>query len=270
MRRKEVHIFTCGVSVLDNLIRKYEGKRSELITRLGRQLKEGRDINELVGGLDDSELERLRKIATEYIKERPEEASAEIKAFIRYLGKRGLSVENAGELVKKVYLLVSNTRAGMLAGEVIKEYLRGINVPTSTLTITGFERMDFKEALKELKREIKPLIGAFKKVVLNLTGGFKPEIAVLSAMAAENGLSSYYIYRGAEDVVELPVNHITLKLKNIANLRDLLMVVLGSVLSILDTVSPLTPPTMILHTIIMKLLIIVALTMLGVRARLRS
>ncbi|RLE83963.1 MAG: hypothetical protein DRJ41_03970, partial [Thermoprotei archaeon] len=60
------------------------------------------------------------------------------------------------------------------------------------------------------------------------------------------------------------------KLKNIANLRDLLMVVLGSVLSILDTVSPLTPPTMILHTIIIKLLIIVTLTMLGVRARLRS
>ena len=127
----------------------------------------------------------------------PRKASAEMNAFYGYL-------EEFGRGVEEVHLIVSDTEVGRFTANALMEYLerRGFNV--SKHTVRGFGSEDFELALRNLRETVRSIVARSKEVVLNLTGGFKAEIAALSVLAAESGLRAYYIHESARRVAILP------------------------------------------------------------------
>ena len=130
---------------------------------------------------------------------------AEINALFGYLRERGLKPEEATKLIGEVHLISSDTVLGNLSASALEEYLKSIlpKVPVHLHRVMGFQTGNFEVALINLKEKVRE-ISKGKKVVLNLTGGFKAEIAALSALAAESGFRAYYIHEVGQRTVELP------------------------------------------------------------------
>lgn len=197
---RETHIITCGLSLLTNTVRSALSREIPLEieeSRL-RSLANPREVEVTLRSLSDEEKEALERAMVNLLEGNPRKASAEMNAFYGYLEE----FERGG--VEEVHLIVSDTEAGRFTANALMEYLerRGFNV--SKHTVRGFGSEDFELALRNLRETVRSIVVRSKEVVLNLTGGFKAEIAALSVLAAESGLRAYYIHESARRVAILP------------------------------------------------------------------
>ena len=206
VRFGEVHVVTCGVSLLTNAARAHlrGGPSLPLGEEVVRDLANPRITEQVVSGMSEEERDRLSSALLEYVGSDPRRASAELNALAAYLEERGVELSRAVEVVGEVHLLSSDTSSGSLAAWVLARYLEGLGVQTSVYKIRGFQSGDYEAALENLRAAVKSLVDRFGDVVLNLTGGFKAEVAALSVLAAESGLRAYYIHESARRVVFLP------------------------------------------------------------------
>jgi putative CRISPR-associated protein (TIGR02619 family) len=203
---KETHIVTCGISSIINFARaviRGEFKPTKSIGRyILEKLADPRNSNFVV---EKEEIAELYDQLVDFIKSNPRRASAEINALFGYLQERGLEPEEAPKLIEEVHLLSSDTVLGNLSARALEGFLKSIlpDVPVYLHPVMGFQTGNFEVALINLKEKVRE-ISRGKKVVLNLTGGFKAEIAALSALAAESGFRAYYIHEIGKRTVELP------------------------------------------------------------------
>ncbi len=206
MPSKEVHVVTCGVSLLSNAIRSHLVGKIDLGVddELVRSMSSPNSIEEVVGSLTSVDAQRLEASLLGYAESDPRGASAELNALAAYLDERGADLDRASELISEVHLLASDTSSGALTAGVLAKFLRERGVAVSVHTVRGFQSGDYDEALRNLRSAVKSLVDRFGDVVLNLTGGFKAEVAALSVLAAESGLRAYYIHESARRVVFLP------------------------------------------------------------------
>ena len=246
--RREVHIFTCGVSLVTNTAKRLLGRG--LFDRIGEDklegLSDGKTVNSTFNALSGDEEAFFEGEMLRYVEEDPKRASAELNAFLTYLESKGVDLGEARGLIERVYLLVSATKAGELAGRVIERYLSGKGLHPSVEKITHFQSMDFERALEELKETVRHLIPRFasvrgRKVLLNLTGGFKAEIAALSALASENGLDAYYIHETSRKVVMLPPSRV-LRLRVLQTSKDVAQSIINLTSGVLAPIVLLVNP----------------------------
>ncbi|MCD6349070.1 MAG: putative CRISPR-associated protein [Candidatus Korarchaeota archaeon] len=192
----ETHVITCGISLLTNTVRTI-GPSSPIREEKLRALSNPRTLPEALSSLSAREREVLESEMLSLLREDPKKASAELNAFLSYL-------EEYPTEVKDVHLIVSDTDAGKLTATILDRYLTESGYNVSKYVVKGFGSENFQEALKELRDVVKSVADRSRNVVLNLTGGFKAEIAALSVLATESDLKAYYIHEAARRVVVLP------------------------------------------------------------------
>ncbi len=171
---------------------------------VARGIANPRKTEEALSSLGPDKRQGLRERLLEYAETNPRRASAELNALAGYLQTRGLDLERASELIAEVHLLASDTVSGSLAAGALADFLRERGLVVSVHSIRGFQSGDYELALRNLKATVKSLVDRYGEVMLNLTGGFKAEVAALSVLAAESGLRAYYIHESSREVVFLP------------------------------------------------------------------
>lgn len=148
-----------------------------------------------------------------FISENPTRASAELNAFLKYVGKASHSPP--GDV--GVHLIATDTDRCELAGRAIAEYLRsrGYSVTRDSpkrVKYLGTGEEVFEEGLANLVDSYFAAVRSATatnpavRIYLNLTGGFKAEASVLLLAAAVSGAATaYYIHESFTDVVTVPL-----------------------------------------------------------------
>ena len=205
-RDGEVHAITCGISLLTNAARSHLAGEFDLgiPDEVARGIANPRKTEEALSSLGPDKRQGLRERLLKYAETDPRRASAELNALAGYLQTRGLDLERASELIAEVLLLASDTVSGSLAAGALADFLRERGLVVSVHSIRGFQSGDYDLALGNLKATVQSLVERHGDVLLNLTGGFKAEVAALSVLAAESGLRAYYIHESSREVVFLP------------------------------------------------------------------
>ena len=140
---------------------------------------------------------RRRKILEEkmlsFLKDDPRKMSAELNSFFSYLSEFNPKIEH-------IHLMVSDTPEGKFSARVLERYLEDRGYRVSKHTIEGFGTGNLKLALEKLKEDVRSILKRYEnplakifggtKVVLNLTGGLKGEVASLAVLAAEKWTTS--------------------------------------------------------------------------------
>ncbi|MDK2463531.1 MAG: putative CRISPR-associated protein [Candidatus Korarchaeota archaeon] len=203
---REVHAVTCGVSLLTNAARAHLAGSLDLglDEAVVREMTKPKTTERAVSSLGGSARMGLEDRLLEYAERDPRRACAELNALGAYLAERGVDLDRAADLISEVHLIASDTASGTLTAEVLARFLRERGLAVSVHTVRGFQSGDYESALENLRSAVKSLVDRFGDVVLNLTGGFKAEVAALSVLAAESGLRAYYIHESARRVVFLP------------------------------------------------------------------
>jgi len=193
----ETHIITCGISLLTNTVRSLSNRESPIPREKLQGLSDTRRIQETLASLSREEREALEGAMLSLLRENPKMASAEMNALLSYAEEFNPSIES-------VHLISSDTEEGRLTASVLARYLTELGHEVHEHSVEGFGSEDFDRALIKLKERVRRIVERHHSVVLNLTGGFKAEIAALSVLAAESGLRAYYIHEAAKKVVILP------------------------------------------------------------------
>ncbi|MCM8793848.1 MAG: putative CRISPR-associated protein [Candidatus Omnitrophica bacterium] len=145
-----------------------------------------------------------------FVLEDPQRASAELNSLWEFLEK--------GE-VGKVYLILTDTDECGLTGGVIREYLKRRGVVVEEKKIPGYYPKTGKRSWDEKEAENEFIEGLIKlrnalvdyirnhreeDIYLNATGGFKPEVMVLTLVGSFYNLPVYYRHEHFKRVVYLP------------------------------------------------------------------
>jgi len=198
-----VHIFLVGTSIIRNFA------SSERMARLPDELREL--VKSWTRVIDDPRAREhlgrgvLFQELVNFAKEKPRQASAELNAYLSLIVDLGFKEFKAD----KVYLLHSDTYLCSLCARVLKEYLVS-EAEVETIAVYGLGKI-FEEGLANLFEGILRVARQHPHpdtVLLNATGGFKPESAIATLAAAlGNATAVYYIheaFRKAE-IIPLPV-----------------------------------------------------------------
>ncbi len=205
-----VHIISVGTSLLGN----FERSKPDLASKLG--VKEwfkaspNDEVQDVALGharVGDPIFDSLLK----FVKEGPEEASAELNAFLKYVRL------NSHVPPKDVGVLLYSTDTGTcyLCASVISKYLRSKGyylLSPKPLRIEGLGRCEelFDDALTNLLDKVVTKVAEWSRkdvpVYINATGGFKAETQFLVLAAAVSGAkAAYYIHETFKEVIELPL-----------------------------------------------------------------
>ena len=207
---KWVHIISVGTSLLTNFERS-EPKLAQSLGVIGWS-RAGPDdkVQELAMG----RARRGDKIFNEllkFLREDPEKHSAELNAFLRYVGL------NSHAPPRDVGILLYSTDTGTcyLCASVIYEYLSSEGytmLSPKPLRVEGLGKSEavFEDALANLLDKVVTKIVNWSRkgvpVYINATGGFKAETQFLVIAASIAGArAAYYIHETFKDVVELPL-----------------------------------------------------------------
>ena len=185
-----VHIFLVGTSIIRNFA------SSERIVRLPDELREL--VKSWTRVIDDPRAREhlgrgvLFQELVNFAKEKPRQASAELNAYLSLIVDLGFKEFKAD----KVYLLHSDTYLCSLCARVLKEYLVS-EAEVETIAVYGLGKI-FEEGLANLFEGILRVARQHPHpdtVLLNATGGFKPESAIATLAAAlGNATAVYYIH----------------------------------------------------------------------------
>ena len=187
MTKNQVHIVSVGTSILSNFRRDN--------TRAAEYLPSTRQ-----------EKDELLK----YVKENPYRASAELNSLREFLEKGS---------VKKIYLIKTDTDECDLTSSTIVSYLAEKGVKVEGKTISGYypksgkrnwsaeaAEAKFIEDLTNLLNTLLDFIRHNKEedIYLNATGGFKPEVTILTLAGSLTKRPVYYRHEYFQRVVYLP------------------------------------------------------------------
>ena len=184
-----VHIVTVGASIASN----YEKDKMD------RRVPEA-EIEERLSRMREAEKSQYGKELSRYLHKKHEEgrireASAELNAITRYLKQISL-----------VYLIHTDTNLGRCCANTLKEYLkeRGVQV-AEPIEIQGLHGPEsFQRGLANLVREIAQILTHHKDVRICATGGFKPEVALVSVLGFIAKAPVYYIHESFRQEIHLP------------------------------------------------------------------
>jgi putative CRISPR-associated protein (TIGR02619 family) len=189
-RLVSIHVVTVGVSILTNAM------RSNVIPAM--------DLNGDPAFSEIAERAAVRDDLVGYVASDPWAASAELNAMRPFL--------EAGD-VGEVHLVTTTTAACALVSEVLMRVLRerfGVTVSGRAQPVEGI-RDDEERFAESLRRLYDGLIAYIRsrqregeQVVINATGGLKPELAVCLVVGNLTGVPVYYRHEYARSTIVLP------------------------------------------------------------------
>jgi putative CRISPR-associated protein (TIGR02619 family) len=188
---RQIHIISLGASIVANYSRK---------------------IKELPPVSQDKKYgPALVKPLFNFVRNNPYEASAELNALKEFL-------ENGS--VNEVHFIVTETNVSKTCARVLEKYLKSNGIRVSgTQPIPGYysdlprsdERaaQNFVEGLGKLRDSLIDYVRSKRKekdveVLINATGGFKPEVVVLSLVGSLMRCKVYYIHEFFKRTIFLP------------------------------------------------------------------
>lgn len=170
----------------------------------------------IIGGLNKIDHELCNKSQKEIVRILKENEN------LRFAGAEIHSIEsiikqNIIEKCEELFLLISDTAQGELAGNVIAEYFKNIFGKIRIITIKGLDgsRLDvFKdEGLRNLTKVSAEIIRtkqkSGEKCIINATGGYKAQISFAGLIGQAFKVPVYYLFEGFSDVIELPSMPVT-------------------------------------------------------------
>jgi len=194
----KIHIISVGASIITNFKRKFteidvpnidEDKRFEIFL---------------------TDKTRLNGIL-EFVNDDPYRASAELNALKNFLEKKE---------VDEVHLIVTDTFIGRITSEVISRWLKANGIISSSKTIPGYYKEmakdeveaeeKFVKGLTDLRDSLLDFIKSKKskdpgcEILINATGGFKPEILILMLVGSLTKCKVYYIHEFFKRTMILP------------------------------------------------------------------
>jgi len=209
----EVHIVSVGLSSLFNMLK--SGKASDILDGFGSPVEMEKALAK-----DRSLRWRLRDALAGYLfpegqaldgelAAEARRASAELNSLLGFLEDEypGEGWRERVEHVSAVYLLHTDTWTGRAAAAALKTALERMGFShTETRELKGFSQQDFTAGLEDLKDEVRRIVAKHKRarILLNPTGGFKPESGAMAVIAAESGLETYYIHETFRKIVKIP------------------------------------------------------------------
>ncbi len=192
-RRTYVHIVTVGASLLTNALRDDQLVKSLLGGAVGLKNVEAA----LRGG--DVDKEALVDALVSYIKSKGDAASAELNSMSEHF---------ASGRVSRVYLLHTDTMVGEVCGMALERHLRSRGISVERLRVEGFrsEAEFWEKGLQNLLLKAHELVKKHEEdvVMLNATGGFKPEGTALSILAFLMRRPVYYRHEDFMTTVFIP------------------------------------------------------------------
>ncbi len=192
-RRTYVHIVTVGASLLSNALREDQRVKDLLRSTGGLKAVEA----ELRSGHVDKGA--LIDALVSYIASKGNAASAELNSMSEHFASGKVSV---------VYLLHTDTMVGEVCGRALERHLRTKVMMVERIAVEGFRsEAEFRE--RGLQNLLLKAHGLVKKhegdvVMLNATGGFKPEGTALSILAFVMGRPVYYRHEDFMTTVSIP------------------------------------------------------------------
>lgn len=134
-----------------------------------------------------------------FVAQRPREASAEINAMGDYLDRGS---------VGSVYLLATDTPDGALCADLVEEHLRsrGVRVSRGPRILGAADPDAFYAGLSDLVLAVARYIRRHERdgVLINATGGYKAESAMVTSLGLTLGVAVYYQHESATRAVVLP------------------------------------------------------------------
>lgn len=203
---KEVHVITCGTSLLRNFARSLtQNPLLEKHPDLKAKLEDPRVTEEFLKSLSDEDIAELKLELLKYLRSNPKTASAELNSLFSYIEQiKRRSPSELGEVITEIHLFRSDTHAGKVVADVLNDYLHSLGVNVNVHSVEGFGSEDFGRAVMNLVRSAREVVKRGKRVVFNLTAGFKAETAVMAVLASESDIDQYYIHETSRNVVLLP------------------------------------------------------------------
>ncbi|MEM0348781.1 MAG: putative CRISPR-associated protein [Candidatus Caldarchaeum sp.] len=192
MPKRYVHIVTVGASLLNNALR--EKQLPTLPPSLQGQL----DVENALKKHEINKEKVVEELLT-YIRNKGHEASAELSSISEYIQK--------GK-VDTVHLLHTDTEVGEVCANALQRYFWEKGINTKKHRIEGFQtEQEFNEkGLQNLLLKTYDLIKKHEgeRVLLNATGGFKPEGTALSLVSFIMRKPVYYRHETFKTTITLP------------------------------------------------------------------
>jgi len=219
-----IHIVSVGASIITNF-NKENIKRENPVIFIPRLDEDNKFENIWT---DKSKFNRILDYATS----NPYIASAELNALKDFIEDKD---------VDEVHLIVTDTLVGKITSEIIKKVLTDKNIICSSKIIPGYYKESalneeeaeekFIKGLSDLRDSLIQYIKDKKinnpdcEILINATGGFKPEILILMLVGSLTNCKVYYIHEFFKKILFLPPiflpylnNGISLALTEIYNL----------------------------------------------------
>lgn len=194
----KIHITSVGASIITNF------KRENPTFTLPNIDEDNKFENVWT---DKAKFEQILDYANRY----PFKASAELNALKGF-------IENND--VTEVHLIVTDTFVGKITSEVIKQFLSTKNINCTSKTIPGYYKESAKneeeaeekfiKGLSDLRDSLIEFIKGKKindpgcEILINATGGFKPEILILMLVGSLTNCKVYYIHEFFKRILFLP------------------------------------------------------------------
>lgn len=214
-----IHITSVGASIITNFKR---SNQSFEIPSLDEDFK----FENL--WTDKKKFDKILK----YVEDNPYKASAELNALKSFIEENSVS---------EVHLIVTDTFVGLITSEIIKEILGKEGINCTSKKIPGYYKEvpnseeeaeeRFLSGLSDLRDSMIKFIKEKKqnlqesKILINATGGFKPEILILMLVGSLTKCEVYYIHEFFKRIMFIPPiylpyinNSISVSLKEVNSL----------------------------------------------------
>jgi len=203
-----------GTSLMTNYIS--ENDDSKLLKNLYERYKH-KPASEYEINKDD--ITRLKKTLIKFAEEN-KQASAEIRSLEK------LSKEIPDDL--SIHLLSSDTINSRICAEVIKDVLDGsLDVHfTDNNIIRGLQVRDRKgfaeDGMENLFKRIEDITGGYYgDTIMNITGGYKAAIPLLTIFSQINQIPSYYIFEDIDALMKIPLLPLSINWEIFDNYADI-------------------------------------------------
>lgn len=206
----KIIITTVGTSLFTNYLYNTEKKLSESEKETLSIEKEFKEIANLINkdfNYENSNIKHIDEVISQNLdKSFDPKASAEISSIL------SIKNEYKGEDLK-LYFVATDTVQSRLSSEITAKYFgkqKAYKVE-QVKSIQGLQVKNYKEfkenGLLNLTHEISDIIRNAKntQVIINLTGGFKGIIPIMTILAQLYGCEIKYIYEQSSDLITIPV-----------------------------------------------------------------
>ncbi|BAJ50610.1 hypothetical protein CSUB_C0752 [Candidatus Caldarchaeum subterraneum] len=191
MPKKYIHIVTVGASLLTNAL------REKTLTSLPQHLQNQPDVENALKKGEINKQNIVKELLT-YIEKKGQEASAELSSISEYMQKKKVDI---------VHLLHTDTEVGEVCATALQQHFWQKGINASKERIEGFrtEQEFYERGLQNLLLKTHDLIKKYRdeRVLLNATGGYKPETTALSLVAFIMGKPVYYRHETFKTTITL-------------------------------------------------------------------